>query len=142
MASMLLLRTAARPLRPSFAAATARTMGTSGGSPVQVRVPRRPPRPRPRARAARRHPPAAFPARGDRPRPPSQYMNPHRSNAEELIDQVPVIKVKGNLATCNGGGGALGHPIEYITLNKIDPSQPTECKYCGLRYVRDPAYGH
>jgi hypothetical protein len=25
---------------------------------------------------------------------------------------VPVVKVKGNLATCNGGGGALGHPIE------------------------------
>ena len=131
MASMLLLRTAARPLRPSFAAATARTMGTSGGSPVQVRVPRRPPP------STRR-----FSAGGDRPRPPSQYMNPHRSNAEELIDQVPVIKVKGNLATCNGGGGALGHPIEYITLNKIDPSQPTECKYCGLRYVRDASYGH
>ena len=26
-----------------------------------------------------------------------------------------VIKVKGNLATCNGGGGALGHPIEPAT---------------------------
>ena len=139
MASMLLLRTAARPLRPSFAAATARTMGTSGGSPVQVRVPRRPPRlVCLRSCASTRR----FSAGGDRPRPPSQYMNPHRSNAEELIDQVPVIKVKGNLATCNGGGGALGHPIEYITLNKIDPSQPTECKYCGLRYVRDASYGH
>ena len=69
-------------------------------------------------------------------------MNPHRSDAEELIAKVPVIKVKGNLATCNGGGGALGHPIEYITLNKVDLTEPTECKYCGLRYVRDPAYGH
>ena len=39
-------------------------------------------------------------------------MNPHRSDAEELIAKVPVIEVKGSLATCNGGGGALGHPIE------------------------------
>ena len=55
---------------------------------------------------------------------------------------MPVIKVKGNVATCNGGGGALGHPIEYITLNTVDPTIPTDCKYCGLRFVRDPDFHH
>ena len=39
-------------------------------------------------------------------------------------------------------GGALGHPIEYITLNTVDPTIPTDCKYCGLRFVRDPDFHH
>mmetsp|Transcript_17417 Transcript_17417/g.51553 ORF Transcript_17417/g.51553 Transcript_17417/m.51553 type:complete len:104 (+) Transcript_17417:95-406(+) len=73
---------------------------------------------------------------------PVEYVNPHRSDAEELIARVPVIKVKGLIATCNGGGGALGHPIEYITLNKINPEEPTDCKYCGVRYVMDPDHHH
>ena len=33
------------------------------------------------------------------------------------------------------GGGATGHPIEYIQLNKRAGPSPTACKYCGLRYV-------
>lgn len=72
-------------------------------------------------------------------------MNPHRSNAEELINRVPVIRVKGDLATCNGGGGALGHPIEcvplyFITLRRyitLVGNDIAVCKYCGLRYQRD-----
>ena len=65
---------------------------------------------RPATRPSRAPPPrhaatARSPAR-------AQYVNPHRSDAEELIARVPVIKVKGLIATCNGGGGALGHPIE------------------------------
>mmetsp|Transcript_60 Transcript_60/g.148 ORF Transcript_60/g.148 Transcript_60/m.148 type:complete len:106 (+) Transcript_60:29-346(+) len=73
---------------------------------------------------------------------PVQYPIPHRSNAEELINQVPVIKVKGTFATCTGGGGALGHPIEYIQLNTVHPEIPSVCKYCGLRYVMDPEHAH
>ncbi|KAJ8609124.1 hypothetical protein CTAYLR_006069 [Chrysophaeum taylorii] len=72
---------------------------------------------------------------------PVQYgLGPHRSNAEELISAVPVIKVKGHTAMCNGGGGALGHPIEYIQLNTVNPEEPSVCKYCGLRYVMDPDF--
>ena len=37
------------------------------------------------------------------------------------------------LKVCDGGGGALGHPIEYIQLNKIS-DEPAICKYCGLRF--------
>lgn len=57
----------------------------------------------------------------------------HRSNAEELINKVPVIEVDGHLAVCDGGGGALGHPVEYIQLDTIS-KEPAICKYCGLRF--------
>ena len=57
----------------------------------------------------------------------------HRSNAEELVNQIPVIEVDGHTAVCDGGGGALGHPIEYIQLDTIS-EEPAVCKYCGLRY--------
>mmetsp|Transcript_25132 Transcript_25132/g.41869 ORF Transcript_25132/g.41869 Transcript_25132/m.41869 type:complete len:122 (+) Transcript_25132:88-453(+) len=57
----------------------------------------------------------------------------HRSNAEELVNSVPVIEVAGHVAVCDGGSGALGHPIEYIQLDTVS-SKPAVCKYCGLRY--------
>ena len=71
-----------------------------------------------------------------------EYVNPHRSDAKALIAAVPVIKVKGNVATCNGGGGALGHPIEgsMRSTRGGDPTIPTDCKYAGLRFVRDPDF--
>jgi len=34
---------------------------------------------------------------------------------------------------------ALGHPIEYISL---DGAGPAVCKYCGLRYYKGDAHGH
>ena len=36
--------------------------------------------------------------------------------------------------SCDGGGGALGHPRVYINL---DPDGPQTCGYCGLRFVLD-----
>lgn len=33
---------------------------------------------------------------------------------------------------CDGGGGPLGHPVEYLTLEK---GGQTVCKYCDRRYV-------
>ena len=32
------------------------------------------------------------------------------------------------------GGGATGHPIEFIQLDKRAGVAPATCKYCGLRY--------
>ncbi|KAL7586033.1 NADH dehydrogenase [ubiquinone] iron-sulfur protein 6, mitochondrial [Lactuca sativa] len=53
----------------------------------------------------------------------------------ELINEVPPIKVEGRIAACEGDTNpALGHPIEFICLDK---SEPAVCKYCGLRYVQD-----
>lgn len=89
----------------------------------------------------------------------AQNSNKHKSVSEDLISNVSVIEVDGNMAVCTGGtcldrrsfatatshrllvrrhpgGGAMGHPIEYIQLNTTDPSIPQVCKYCGLKYVR------
>lgn len=40
----------------------------------------------------------------------------HRSDAEELVAQFPITEVDGTVALCDGGGGAMGHPIEYIQV--------------------------
>ena len=53
----------------------------------------------------------------------------------QQIAKIPVIEVKGNSAVCDGGGGALGHPIEYIQLNTLS-KEPQVCKNCGLRYIK------
>ncbi|GAX27904.1 hypothetical protein FisN_21Hu254 [Fistulifera solaris] len=58
----------------------------------------------------------------------------HRSNAMELVHKVPIIEVEGEMAVCDGGGGALGHPLEYISLAR--PGAVESCKYCALRYTK------
>lgn len=63
-------------------------------------------------------------------------VNMHRSNAAELVAKVPVIEVSsGHVAMCNGGGGATGHPNEYIQLERRAGAEPSLCRYCGMRYV-------
>ena len=57
----------------------------------------------------------------------------HRSNALDLIEKVPIVEVEGEMAICDGGGGALGHPLEYISLER--PGVVERCKYCGLRFA-------
>ncbi|KAL6503985.1 hypothetical protein OROGR_025908 [Orobanche gracilis] len=53
----------------------------------------------------------------------------------ELINEVPPIKVQDRIVACEGDNDpALGHPIEFICLDKVEPAV---CKYCGLRYVQD-----
>ena len=64
----------------------------------------------------------------------SEYaLGKHRSNALELIEEVPIIYVEGERAICDGGGGPLGHPLEYISLQR--PGVVERCKYCGLRFA-------
>ena len=65
----------------------------------------------------------------------------HRSNAKKLIDSVPVIEVPGHVAVCDGGSGALGHPVEYIQLDTVS-NKPAVCKYCGLRYKMGEVHAH
>ena len=109
-----------------------------------------------KAEAVRRSLPRARGARGRPPRPPAR--NPHspptllpqrppapahRSDAEELVARVPVIEVASRVALCDGGGGATGHPIEYIKLDKRDGHSAATCTYCGLRYkMAAGAHGH
>jgi len=65
----------------------------------------------------------------------------HRSNAEKLISAVPVITVNATVAVCDGGSGALGHPVEYIQLDTVS-KEPAVCKYCGLRYKMGEVHAH
>eukprot|EP00904_Undaria_pinnatifida_P013984 jgi/Undpi1/9716/HiC_scaffold_27.g12172.m1 len=57
----------------------------------------------------------------------------HRSDAEAKIAEVPVVMVDGPVALCDGGGGALGHPLDYIYLASPDGG-PRACQYCGIRF--------
>ena len=41
------------------------------------------------------------------------------------------------MSTLSKGGGALGHPVEYIQLEKRSEFHPETCKYCGLKFVKD-----
>ena len=66
----------------------------------------------------------------------------HRSNAEQLIAEFPVVEVSSTRAICDGGGGVLGHPVEYIQLDNMTPEIPTACQYCGTRFVMKPGNHH
>lgn len=53
------------------------------------------------------------------------------SDAMARVAAAPVTFVPGRLATCDGGGGSLGHPLEFI---KLDAPYPAVCKYCGAKF--------
>jgi uncharacterized Zn-finger protein len=59
------------------------------------------------------------------------------SNAMDLVQKASTISVKGPVAICNGGDGALGHPLEYIQVNRADSQYPAICKYCGAKFVAE-----
>jgi len=59
--------------------------------------------------------------------------NAHRSESQSFVSQVPVAEIDGHTAICEGGGGSLGHPVEYIELN---PDEPSTCLYCGYKYIQ------
>ena len=63
----------------------------------------------------------------------------HRSNALDLIEKQPVIEVEGDMAVCDGGGGVLGHPLEYIKVGS-NGGKPVGCIYCGLKYQQKGAH--
>jgi uncharacterized Zn-finger protein len=76
----------------------------------------------------------------------ASYPIPSKSSAktpQEYIAEIAPIEVAGLTAICDGGDAHMGHPIEYIQLNKIDPTKPEPCKYCGLRFInKHLAHGH
>lgn len=65
------------------------------------------------------------------------------SNAEELVHRVAPVIVDDDVVRCHGVKSiGLGHPVVYIQLNKVDPTEPSACKWCGLQYVRNPHLNH
>ena len=49
-----------------------------------------------------------------------------------LVDDREVVITDAMFVRCDGGNGPLGHPLEYMTLEK---DRRVVCKYCGRRYV-------
>ena len=62
-------------------------------------------------------------------------METHKSNAEQLINEMPIVLVDGDTARCTGVHEmGLGHPVHYIQLNRRHMYTPAVCKWCGLRF--------
>ncbi|KJA29122.1 hypothetical protein HYPSUDRAFT_32472 [Hypholoma sublateritium FD-334 SS-4] len=62
-------------------------------------------------------------------------LQPVPLSAMELIAEEPIRVVHGRKASCDGGGGPLGHPKVYINL---DQPGPRACGYSGIRFEQDP----
>lgn len=58
--------------------------------------------------------------------------------AIDLIAKVPPKVCAERVVSCDGGGGALGHPKVFINL---DQPGNHSCGYCGLRFVK-PDHHH
>ena len=59
----------------------------------------------------------------------------HGTNAEELINNLPIVEVHGGSVRCTGVHEyGLGHPVQYIVVDKRHHNTPTTCKWCGLRF--------
>ncbi|KAI1901902.1 hypothetical protein AGOR_G00039210 [Albula goreensis] len=52
--------------------------------------------------------------------------------AIKLVAEEPVTDVEARVVSCDGGGGALGHPKVYINLDK--DTKTGVCGYCGLQF--------
>ncbi|XP_057566044.1 NADH dehydrogenase [ubiquinone] iron-sulfur protein 6, mitochondrial [Hippopotamus amphibius kiboko] len=52
--------------------------------------------------------------------------------AIDLIAEQPVSPVESRVISCDGGGGALGHPRVFINLDK--ETKTGTCGYCGLQF--------
>jgi NADH dehydrogenase (ubiquinone) Fe-S protein 6 len=55
------------------------------------------------------------------------------SSSVLLLLSIIILCLLGHVAVCDGGSGALGHPVEYIQLDTVS-KDPAACKYCGLKY--------
>lgn len=49
-----------------------------------------------------------------------------------MAQALETIVVETTRVGCDGGGGALGHPLVYLTVGK---EGRVDCPYCSRRYV-------
>ncbi|XP_061681817.1 NADH dehydrogenase [ubiquinone] iron-sulfur protein 6, mitochondrial [Syngnathoides biaculeatus] len=52
--------------------------------------------------------------------------------AIKLVAEESVTDIEARVVSCDGGGGALGHPKVYINLDK--DTKVGTCGYCGLQF--------
>nr|XP_014436085.1 NADH dehydrogenase [ubiquinone] iron-sulfur protein 6, mitochondrial [Pelodiscus sinensis] len=62
----------------------------------------------------------------------ARHKEVNESFAIDLISEQPVNKVENRVVSCDGGGGARGHPKVYINLDK--DTKTGTCGYCGLQF--------
>ncbi|XP_028820097.1 NADH dehydrogenase [ubiquinone] iron-sulfur protein 6, mitochondrial [Denticeps clupeoides] len=62
----------------------------------------------------------------------SRQKEVNKNFAINLVAEEPVSDVGARVASCDGGGGALGHPKVYINLDK--ETKVGTCGYCGLQF--------
>ena len=48
------------------------------------------------------------------------------------MDPHEIIEVETLVVGCDGGGGALGHPLVYLNMEKRGA---VDCPYCGRKFV-------
>ena len=53
-------------------------------------------------------------------------------HSDAIIPPPEEIVVSTKRVACDGGGGALGHPLVYLDMGKHDH---VECGYCDRRFV-------
>ncbi|XP_065325979.1 NADH dehydrogenase [ubiquinone] iron-sulfur protein 6, mitochondrial [Pelmatolapia mariae] len=56
----------------------------------------------------------------------------NKNFAINLVAEEPVSDIEARVVSCDGGGGALGHPKVYINLDK--DTKVGTCGYCGLQF--------
>lgn len=64
---------------------------------------------------------------------PAGQLRRHRLGRDaRLMDPHEIYQVETTVVGCDGGGGALGHPLVYLNMEKRGA---VDCPYCGRKYV-------
>lgn len=60
------------------------------------------------------------------------------TDTDPNIPEIIVVDDKADEARCDGGGGALGHPVVWYSFASKDTA---ECLYCDRLFVKERAAG-
>ncbi|KAL6910510.1 hypothetical protein GGI43DRAFT_378477 [Trichoderma evansii] len=61
-------------------------------------------------------------------------LQPQPYSAMDLVHKVPVTWTHDRIVSCNGGGGASGHPRIFINTDKPEIAS---CNYCGTPFANE-----
>ena len=70
---------------------------------------------------------------------PEQHLAPAHPQPNTAEMQIP-FPMTGVRVACDGGGGALGHPRVWLTLDEA--TRQVRCSYCSRLYVEDKGDEH
>ena len=70
---------------------------------------------------------------------PEQHLAPAHPQPNTSEMQIP-FPMTGVRVACDGGGGALGHPRVWLTLDEA--TRQVRCSYCSRLYVEDKGDEH